>query len=189
MRCPFAAPAAVLAAGVALAAAPSPSSAAIRHADPAGAGTACSVVAPCALTTAVGSAMPADEVVLAAGQYPPLTSDLAAVSALDVHGASRSPRAVVTLSGAGRFRLDGDERLSDVDLVTTGSGAAVTINGGATVERVRITATNSGARGAELYTGALLDSTVRAVGASAVAVQTAPNGSTVTATIRNATLV
>ena len=46
----------------------SPAAAAVRVADPAGAGTACTNAAPCPITTAVNSAGAGDEVILNPGQ-------------------------------------------------------------------------------------------------------------------------
>jgi hypothetical protein len=189
MQSTSAAPAALLAAALVLLGLPAASAADVRHAAPAGVSLICSEPAPCSLRTAVESAAVGDEVVLAPGEYPPLASDLNAVAQLDVHGASRSPRAVIVLSGAARVRLDGGERLSDVDVVSSGWDSAVTINGGATAERVRIAVTATSAYGAEIYTGSLLDSSVLASGPTSVAVQTLPNGLTVTATLRNDTIL
>lgn len=170
-----------------------PASAAIRHAAPNGVGVACSSASPCSFGTATGPGVGAgDEVVLAAGDYPALTVQTTLPSfGVQIHGASRQNRAVLHLNGSGQVRVTGTSRLSDVDIASVSSNPALKLDSGGTGERLRIDATGGGsASGAlEIYDGTLGNSVLRATSANAKAAQTRPNGSVVTATLRNVTIV
>src|SRR3954470_17791563 len=87
--------------------------AATRFAAPAGAGSACTQDAPCAVADAVSGAATGDDVVLAAGDYDVITP-LKAAAGRTIEGAPGQPRA----------RLLGSPRLAG-DTLSLGAGGAV----------------------------------------------------------------
>jgi hypothetical protein len=104
---------------VACLAAPAPVAAATtRYAAPAGSGTACSQVSPCALDEAVDNASFGDDVVVAPGTYA-LGAALTPADGISVHGVAGQPRPAITLAHGGPA-LDLGEFGARVDLTHLG---------------------------------------------------------------------
>src|SRR4029079_1933375 len=120
--------------------------AAVRVADPGGAGTACTDAAPCAIDTAINSAGDNDEVILNAGDYgtvaAPLTTGLTGFGAnLAIHGRAGAARPSIVSSSVFALQFGGTgATLRDVSLrsVYADNGDALIISGSALAERVEV---------------------------------------------------
>jgi len=142
--------------------------AAVRVADPGGAGTACTDAAPCAIDTAINSAGDNDEVILNAGDYgtvaAPLTTGLTGFGAnLAIHGRAGAARPSIVSSNVFALQFGGaGATLRDVSLrsVYADNGDALIISGSALAERVEVRAQGLNSIACELLnTAALRDAT------------------------------
>ena len=77
---------------------PGAAAAAARFASPTGAGTACTVTAPCGILTAVNSAGNGDDVTIEPGVYTPTMSLDDGANTLAIHGQAGAPRPVIESS-------------------------------------------------------------------------------------------
>jgi hypothetical protein len=128
-----------------------PALAAQRYATPTGTGSTCTQASPCSLTTAVGSALAGDEVIVGPGSYGSAGTPLSAtiqsgVADLDVHGVdagSGSPGATIFSDATYGVVLFGSgDTVSDLDVEDSGSsgGAALALGDGGNVSGERLTA-------------------------------------------------
>lgn len=125
---------AVLAVGLVAFAAPAAASAAQRFAAPTGSGTTCSQPSPCSLVTAVNSASPSDEVIVAGNQgsygtlASPISTQLTDAGLVNLHGAAGQAMPVIysNVPADNAIVLNNGGTLSDLDIENLASnGTAV----------------------------------------------------------------
>lgn len=184
----------VVAAVIALTLSAAPAaSAATRYASPNGSPISpCTQADPCDLATAITGAGSGDEVIVAPGDYGPFSTELRAAVSIALHGAAGQPRPRISSSAATALSLAGGAAttLRDLELIHTGSGAALDVSGGL-VERVAVS--GSGSRACAGSRGTIIrDSVCRATGAGAAVSMASAAGGPIpreTATVRNVTAV
>jgi hypothetical protein len=147
---------------------------------------ACSFPSALAASTTSG-----DEVILAGGTYPAITTPINQVaSTISVHAADPAARPLLQFTTNGQLRLFA-ATLRDVDFSATANNGVGPLydSGGGTIERVRITSSGPTATGAELYSTTMRDSTIVVSGTNARGIWTSPSGSVVSSQLRNLTVL
>ena len=116
-----------------------PAAAATRFAEPLGSGLdPCGQADPCSIQNAADptKVQDGDEVVLLPGDYS-LSATLGIVDAIDIHGQAGQPRPRLLSSASTALHTDGDGFLvRDLEIVHSGTGAALLDGALGTVERV-----------------------------------------------------
>ena len=130
-----------------------PSSAAERHAAPAGAGTLCSANAPCSLPQALNGAVADDEVVVHAGVHAIESAGGPGTHDVDVHGAAGEPRPEVRILSdtACGIAVGSGSRVAGLRVRPwVATAAAVCAQGDAIVEQLAIDSEQSQTKGVQL---------------------------------------
>lgn len=120
-----------------------PASAAERHAQPNGSGSACTAAAPCQLETAMDGAAAHDEIVVHAGEHGVDSAGTGNASDLHVHGAAGEARPTVHVGEAacGIFAGPGSRVRNLRVKIDVGFGFGVCVRGASTVESLSVEGT------------------------------------------------
>jgi hypothetical protein len=178
---------------LALAAAPG-ALAAQRFAAPAGAGTECTQVAPCALAEAVGAAKAGDEVIVTTGTYEVGTAiHLPNATNVQVHGDTGGPmpRIKATLPGAAVEMYEAGDSLSYLEIENdANSGYGVYCTAGR-IDRVHVRVVGGGGVGVLVFPSceSIRNSLLLTEGANSTALRSSGNGGNLKFTARNVTAI
>jgi hypothetical protein len=168
---------------------PAASQAAQRYASPTGVGTApCTSANPCSVTKAVSGAGIGDEVIVKPGDYP-LTTTLAAPSAITIHGVAGQPRPRLLFSGPGQdgVRVVSSSTLQYVTIQQAAGGGAL-FAGDAVVDQVIARASGT-TDTAQIQNSTIRNSIVVASAPNTPAITTDTSAGTNTSTYRNVTAI
>jgi hypothetical protein len=165
-----------------------------RFASPAGTGSTCSQPAPCSLVTAVNSATPGDEVIVAGNQRTygspssPITTQLADPGNINLHGAGGQPTPVIYMNyGSGSLvavSMNNGGTISDLHIENLASNGTAVFIGNSADHLVA----KGGAEGCEPIANVTIIDTVCAGGSFGIGVSVGSSG-TQTTTLRNLTVL
>jgi hypothetical protein len=162
------------------------------YAAPAASGTAdCTSAADaCVLANAIAAAnVNGDELLLAGGTYPAVTTQLTANHTITIRAADPAARPLLQFTSGGQLRTF-SATLRDVDVSAFANGGTAPLyNNGGVIEGVRVTSTGGGTTGINSYTTTIRNSTIVVNGSTARGIDTAPNGASATENLRNVTVL
>jgi hypothetical protein len=161
-----------------------PAAAAVqRFVSPTGAGATCTSSSPCSLQQAFTGQNAGDEIIIAPGDYGPLSVDLNSASNAYVHGVQGQPRPRIHM-GSGHFvTMTSGSRLSWVQI--DGSGTDVfEVDQTSEADQIEVDVSDGGAC---LGYGTLIDSICSASGANSKGIEGEIGGGSYTPLLRNVT--
>jgi hypothetical protein len=154
-----------------------------RYVSPTGSGTACSSGSPCSLQQAFTSQSDGQEVIIAPGDYGPISADLNSVSNAYIHGVQGQPRPRIHMAPAHFVTINSGARLSWVQI----DGSAtdnIEVNQASEADQIEVDATDGSAC---LGYGTLIDSICSASGEASKAIEGGIGGGSYTPLLRNVT--
>ena len=154
-----------------------------RYVSPTGSGAACSSGAPCSIQTAFANQNLGDEIIIAPGDYGPITGSLLVQAGSYAHGVQGQPAPRIHMSGPNFFGAVGAGSRASYLAIDGGTIEALEVAENTTADQISVHATSATAC---LVYGTLTDSVCWASGANDMAVNGAVSAN-FTPVLRNVT--